>query len=384
LDDPLIWVRAIHFAATLSVAGVVFFLFFIGEPAFRAADENEPIADIVRRRLAVIAWFGLALVVLSGAAWLLLRSAQMSERPLSAMWSEDFVSTVLLETDFGNVWLARSVLIAPLAVALYAYFSAANQSRWSHAAALASAAALVGTLAFAGHAAAGSGIEGLVHETADVLHLLATAAWVGALVPLAVLLGAAANDPSEASLAVARQATLRFSTFGIASVAIVLASGIVNTWELAGSVPALFGTDYGRLLLAKVALFLVMLSVAGVNRLQLTPRLVGETDAAARQHALRQLRNNSLIEASLAAIILLIVGVLGTLPPGNEQTSRSPPYARFAAGTGTPGIFTRTEPSVVRLVKYKVLQSSPPNARLVVCGLPWTMRPSFLPLGSMT
>ena len=118
MDDPLIWVRAIHFAATLSVAGVVFFLFFIGEPAFRAADENEPIAITVRRRLAAIAWFGLALVVLSGVAWLLLRSAQMSERPLTAMWSEDFVSTVLLETDFGNVWLARSVLIALLAVAL--------------------------------------------------------------------------------------------------------------------------------------------------------------------------------------------------------------------------------------------------------------------------
>ena len=385
MDDPLIWVRAIHFAATLSVAGVVFFLFFIGEPAFRAADENEPIAITVHRRLAAIAWFGLALVVLSGVAWLLLRSAQMSERPLSAMWSEDFVSTVLLETDFGNVWLARSVLIAPLAVALYASsFSAAPRSQWKRAAALACAAALVGTLAFAGHAAAGSGVEGTVHESADVLHLLATAAWVGALVPLAVLLGAAANDPSEASLAVARQATLRFSTFGIASVAIVLATGIVNTWELAGSVPALFGTDYGRLLLAKIALFLVMLSVAAVNRLQQTPRLVGETDAAVRQRALRQLRNNSLIEASLAAIILLIVGVLGTLPPGNEQASSYAPYARFAAGTGTPGIFTRTEPSVVRLVKYRVLQSSPPNARLVVCGLPWTMRPSFLPLGSMT
>jgi putative copper resistance protein D len=352
LNDPLIWVRAIHFAATLSVSGVVFFLFFIGEPAFRAADENEPIAITIRRRLAGIAWLGLALVVVSGVAWLLLQSAQMSERPLTAMWSEDFVSTVLLETDFGNVWLARSVLIAPLAVALYAScFSAAPRSRWRRAAALACAAALVGTLAFAGHAAAGSGVEGVVHESADVLHLLAAAAWVGALVPLAVLLGAAANDRSEPSLAVARQATLRFSTFGIASVAIVLASGIVNTWELAGSVPALFGTDYGRLLLAKVALFLVMLSVAGVNRLQLTPRLVGETDAAVRQRALRQLRHNSLLEASLAAIILLIVGVLGTLPPGNEQTSRFPPYDRFAAGTGTPGIFTRTEPSVVRLVK---------------------------------
>jgi putative copper resistance protein D len=353
LDDPLIWVRAIHFAATLSVAGVAFFLSFIGEPAFRAADKNEPIAIVVRRRLAGIAWLGLALAVVSAVAWLLLQSAQMSERPLTAMWSEDFVSTVLLETDFGNVWLARSVLIAALVVALYAScFSAAPQSQWKRAAALACAAALVGTLAFAGHAAAGSGVEGLVHETADVLHLVAAAAWVGALVPLAVLLGAAANDRGEPSLAVAREATLRFSTFGIISVAIVLTTGIVNTWELAGSVPALFGTDYGRLLLAKVALFLVMLSVAAVNRLRLTPRLVGETDAAARQRALRQLRNNSLIEASLAALILLIVGVLGTLPPGNEQTSRSPPpYDRFAAGTGTPGIFTRTEPSVVRLVK---------------------------------
>jgi putative copper resistance protein D len=334
LDDPLIWARAVHFAATLSVAGVAFFLLFIGEPAFRAADKDEPIADIVRRRLAGIAWLGLALAVLSGAAWLLLRSAQMTERPLAAMWSEDFVSTVLLETDFGNVWLARSVLIALLAVALYAsYLSAAPQSQWTRAAALACAAALVGTLAFAGHAAAGSGVEGLVHETADVLHLLAAAAWVGALVPLAVLLGAAASDRSEASLAIAREATLRFSTFGIASVAIVLATGIVNTWELAGSVPALFGTDYGRLLLVKIVLFLVMLSVAGVNRLQLTPWLVRETDAAVRQRALRQLRNNSLIEASLAAVILLIVGVLGTLPPGNEQASRSPPYDRFAVGT---------------------------------------------------
>jgi Copper resistance protein D len=164
----------------------------------------------------------------------------------------------------------------------------------------------------------------------------------------------------------------------------VLTTGLVNSWELMGSVPALFGTDYGRLLLAKVALFLVMVSVAAVNRLQLTPQLVHRPDTSARRRALRQLRNNSLIEASLAAIILLIVGVLGTLPPGNEQTSWYAPYDRFGAGAGTPGIFIRTEPSVVRLVKNRVFQSSPPNARLVVCGLPWTMRPSFLPLGSMT
>src|SRR6266850_7155756 len=55
----------------------------------------------------------------------------------------------------------------------------------------------------------------------------------------------------------------------------------------------------------------------------------------------------------------------------------------FWVGTGMPGIFTLTEPKWFRLVKYRVFQSSPPKARLVVAGAPWTMRPSFLPYGSI-
>jgi len=98
-----------------------------------------------------------------------------------------------------------------------------------------------------------------------------------------------------------------------------LISGIANSWELVGTLPALFGTDYGRLLSAKVALFLIMLSVAAVNRLRLTPRLVQEPDASAQQDSLRQIRNNSLVEASVSAIILCIVGVLGTLQPGLQM-----------------------------------------------------------------
>jgi copper resistance protein D len=387
LDDPLIWVRAIHFAATLSAAGVVFFLAFVGAPAFRAVPADEPVAGAVRRRLARVAWCSLALAVLSGAAWLASLSAQMSERPLSALWSDDVVRTVLFDTDFGHVWLARSASAALLAVALYpSYFAAARTAPWRRGVALTCAAALVAALAFTGHAAAGTGAEGLIQQGADMLHLLAAAAWVGALVPLALLLGAAAADRGESSLAMARTATLRFSTLGIVSVATVLATGLVNGWELAGSPAALFGTPYGRLLLAKVALFLLMVAVAAVNRLRLTPRLVQDLDVSACREALRQLRDNSLIEALLGAAIFFVVGVLGTLPPGNDATSRyrAAPYDRFGAGAGTPGIFTRTEPSAVRLVKYSVFQSSPPNAMLVVCGLPWTMRPSFLPCGSMT
>jgi hypothetical protein len=70
-------------------------------------------------------------------------------------------------------------------------------------------------------------------------------------------------------------------------------------------------------LLVKIALFLVMLAIAAVNRMRLTPRLVG--GGAAASPALRQLRTNALIEAVIGALILLIVAVLGTLPPGRED-----------------------------------------------------------------
>jgi copper resistance protein D len=215
--------------------------------------------------------------------------------------------------------LVRSAFVALLAGVLPTCFTTAHPSSWRRGAALIFAAALVGALAFAGHAAAGTGVESFIQQGADVLHLLAAASWVGALVPLAVLLGAAASDRGESSLAVARTATLRFSTLGIVSVATVLASGIVNTWELAGSVPALIGTDYGHLLLVKVTLFLVMLSVAAINRLRLTPRLLQDRDISARRYSLRQLRANSLIEAGIGAVILVIVGALGTLPPGLQE-----------------------------------------------------------------
>ena len=93
----------------------------------------------------------------------------------------------------------------------------------------------------------------------------------------------------------------------------------VSTWVLAGSVSALFGTGYGRLLLIKVALFLVMVATAAVNRLVITPRLMQEFDIKAGPEALRRLRNNSLIETAIGAIVLLIVAALGTLPPGLHE-----------------------------------------------------------------
>lgn len=315
--DPLIWARLVHFAATMAVTGAIFFLGFVCEPAFRQAGTGGGLLAGMRRQLAAISWVGLGLALASGVAWLLLLSAQMVDLPLAQAWSEGAPGTILSETDFGQAWTIRLVLAALVAASL-PWLATSNPvlSRQRAMVAILFAAALVGTLAWAGHAGAGTGVRGGVHLAADILHLVAAAAWVGALLPLALLLRAAAAAADQTSLAVARAAVLRFSTLGIVSVGTLFGSGLVNTWVLAGSIPALVNTDYGRLLLIKIALFLVMLAFAAVNRLWLTPQLTFSSGTDTVKGALRRVNRNTLIEAILGAIVIAVVSILGTMPSG--------------------------------------------------------------------
>jgi mono/diheme cytochrome c family protein/uncharacterized membrane protein len=157
-----------------------------------------------------------------------------------------------------------------------------------------------------------------VHLTADILHLLAAGLWLGTLPPLILLLAEARRTRDADWAAVVATATRRYSTLAVASVAVLLAAGVVNTWFLAGTVPALVGTEYGRLLLAKIGLFIVMLMVAAVNLLRLTPRLAGPAGGTRNVvwQAVARLQSNARIETALGLGVLAIVGVLGTLPPG--------------------------------------------------------------------
>ena len=329
LADPLLYARAVHFAATMLVAGVVLFAVFVAEPALRGSGDSA-VASNIRTRLAVIAWIGFALALIAGAAWLVLTAAAMSDLPAAQVFGDGVLWTVVSQTTFGRAWLVRFVLACALAATLPALLSPQDhKSTWLKAAAVALATAFAGALAWSGHAAGGLGDEAIIHPAADVLHVIAAAAWVGALLPLIVLFAAIGAD--DASLAMARTATTRFSILGIASVGTLLATGIINTFYLAGSVPALLHTDYGRLLLIKIALFLAMVAIAAVNRLQLTPQLLQEANIAASRNALRRLRRNAAIEALAGAIVIVIVAALGTMPPAIHAAHQHPTYGPVPA-----------------------------------------------------
>jgi putative copper resistance protein D len=307
IDSPLVVIRAIHFAATSITTGALVFRAGVTEAGSRSATQA---AIVVRGQILRVAWFGLSIAAASGVIWLLLEAAAMSGLPFQESMTSEVLSTVLNETQFGTVSeirLAMAVILAGCLV--YDRFRLARRFG------LATALGLVAAIAWTGHAGSTAGDMGIVHLTADTLHLLAASAWIGGLVSLVILLSATRRDRTPAALSFARDATERFSTMGVAIVVVVPATGIVNAWILVGSLHALLVTEYGRLLLLKIALFAVMLVVAAVNRFWLTPRLASPRGSEPKPDVLRRLTRNSMIEIALALAIFAIVGVLGTLHP---------------------------------------------------------------------
>jgi len=302
----LIVVRAIHFAATAILAGMLLAGATVAAPALRRCDAA---ARAVASQVLRVAWTSLAVAVLSGAGWVALVAHAMSGLPWAEALAPDNLLTALTQTRFGVATITRGVLAILVGVGL-------ARGRSGHARRLVAVLALVllAALAWTGHAGAEAASTAELHLAADALHLLAAGAWIGGLVPLVMTLRASRHVPAPAGTAIACDATTRFSTLGVVSVATLIVTGLINAWILVGVPRALVVTEYGRLLLIKLALFAVMLLLAAVNRQVLRPQLAG-TAGGARRAALRQLTLNSLVEIALGLAVFTVVGALGVTHP---------------------------------------------------------------------
>jgi copper resistance protein D len=115
----------------------------------------------------------------------------------------------------------------------------------------------------------------------------------------------------------------RFSTLGILAVSILLISGTINASFLVGGIQNLIDTRYGRLLLLKLALFVVMVGAAAINRQYLLPRLCKGTGTDQSHPTVQRLVRSTLVEFTLGLAIILIVGVLGITAPAIDMASHA-------------------------------------------------------------
>lgn len=313
--DPLILVRAIHFAATMLASGIVGFIVLVAEPAAGVVRFGG--FSTLRRWLTGLVWLALTVAVLSGALWLVLLASDLLGASIADICLHGGAWPVITDTRFGLVWCARLGLALLLGLLM-----PWPSTRWLQ---IATAVALLALPALVGHAGATPGLGGDLHLASDLLHLLAAGAWLGSLAALVLLLWQVRRAPSRAADKFAAQTVRRFSILGMASVAALVASGIVNSWSLLGSPRDLVTTDYGRLVALKIALFTAMVAIAAVNKFHLTARLPAKT-------AMRMLQRNSVAEIGLGACVLFLVGMLGTLSPAAHVHAAPvgiPPDAAF-------------------------------------------------------
>jgi copper resistance protein D len=283
MTDATVVIRFIQFAAAMLAFGTAAFRVYVPEAGASLA--RWPAGVI---RLAAVVAFLASLAMVPATAADMAGSAAAAANPAT-------LATVLFTTQFGHAWCWN--LGFALALIFVAFWRANGLT-------LVLAGLSLGSLGFVGHASDMEGLPGLGHELNMAVHLLAGGAWLGGLWPLYALLRR--GDPNDPAI---ESGVAHFSQMGYVAVALIAATGIVNAWMLVGSVGALFGTPYGRLLSVKIALYLVMVVIALTNRLSIAPRLATDSTAPAR------LARSVVVEQALGIAVLAAVSVLGTWPP---------------------------------------------------------------------
>ncbi|TXS76923.1 copper-binding protein [Streptomyces sp. me109] len=330
------------------------FTFSIGKPSASVAPiPVDPAGNTLSTTLydiaRYVAYGGLALFIGTASFVLVCGFPGPVRRLLLAGWSTLFVSTfallllrgpyergtgladavdpgVLNETLAGRpglVLLARLVLLA--AVAFYPV-RADRRERPVLALGALLTVSLAVTWAAAEHASAG--IQVPVAMASSVLHLLSMAVWLGGLGALLTALYRSA-EPLPAAV------VNRFSRLALGSVAVLVVTGVYQSWRGLGSWDALTSTSYGRLLVVKLLAVLCLLAGAACSR-----RWAGRLMVAAQER----------VEAAAATVAVpervpQTVGAPAAGPAGRGEVpavvgrggtvSEAVPEAEAEAGSGS-------------------------------------------------
>jgi copper transport protein len=232
----------------------------LGAAAFLAYVWRTGRGDQRARRILWIAWgsaigFTLAGFALQGPYAAALSPAKALD---PSLWAD------VWHTRFGHVYVARVVLLL-LALPLIRLLLPRRgpvvehplPGWWPYAAGVLGLA-LSATPGLAGHAAQGLLVG--ISMPADTLHIAGVGIWLGGLV---MLFAGIMPKADEATL---RDVVPRYSRYALVSMGVIVATGTFQAFRQVDRIGALLDTDYGRLLLIKIAVFLVLMVFAAMSR----------------------------------------------------------------------------------------------------------------------
>ena len=330
-DAPILWapqepyIRWVVLLSALTLTGALAFELLVSAPVLAAAGTRSPLGRLrprLRSRSQRLMWLALITLLAASFAQLLTQAATLFETTLLEAAGAPAIE-IAQGTGWGMMWQYRAVLVAVVAAlfllpSIIRFRRASRRDRLTAGAlwlALLASLGILLTISMTSHAAATISIARYALAN-DILHLTASAVWVGGLMQLI------ANTPlfifgiSESARRNALSRLLRrFSAAAALSVVVLIVTGIYSAWAQVTDFVAL-DTPYGRALMAKMLIFAALLLVAAVNLIWIAPRLRGRNTAA------RWLRRTVIVEIILASLVVLVVGFLTALEPARQVASR--------------------------------------------------------------
>jgi len=262
-----------------------------------------------------------------------------------AMPSLEILSRYLSMTQSGKVWLLREGYGVVLALITFWMIRSKASLKGIRLLMLA-ALPLLASRSLTSHAVAVSE-DKMLAVAADAIHLIATGLWGGGLLSLSWVLYRGTKR-LKLPLSWAAEAVRRFSLLAIVSVAVLLVTGLYQSWIQVGTLKTLFSTDYGRVLLVKLALFLGMVGLGALNLLSTKPKLLRATQQHKEFSAAKKALNRIGAESSLALLIFFVTGLLTVLPPGVHAVHQA---AQASAAAGQNQEPTKLQPAEGASVK---------------------------------
>ncbi|MEA2499184.1 MAG: copper transport protein [Actinomycetota bacterium] len=251
----------------------------------------------------------------SASLILLLQTALVSGLS-GADLGENSLSSVL-SSDFGLWSGARIPLVLGLAVLLVGrvrgVLTKETSTAWWGSWIVLSGGLLVAT-SLSGHASVAAPPWSVLN---DVLHLASGSTWFAGVVGLGVVLPHAVASTGSISLAAA--AVSRFATVALVSISLAATTGTINSFLALERFDDLWRDGYGRTLLAKIVVFMVVLGLGGLSHFVIRNRLErAAADAESGRDARRLFQVAIALEVLVGVAILVLTGLLtGLDPPGN-------------------------------------------------------------------
>jgi putative copper resistance protein D len=323
MTTALALVRALHVGSMVGLVGALgFALLVLRASPLQAGPGRELMERSDARLLRTASWCWLVGLA-SSLAWLVLYTGVAAGGGLASALDPDALTRVLARTSFGRVWLVRMAVLA-LAGGLLLLRGRERDARdWLalRGECFVLGAAVLAALAWTGHAVTVEDLPWRLAAVIDAAHIVASGVWLGGLLALVQFLALVGRSPRTDLVRAAAGAARRFSSLAIGAVALLVFTGALNAWLLAGDIAGLVGTPYGHLLLVKLALLIPLIGLGALNRSWIVPRLAARAAAGGQSGAskvIRQLRLSVAAEMGLGGVVLLVVGVLGVTPPARH------------------------------------------------------------------